>query len=126
MVAGGVFNAFAFAGAGYLFRMINKDGYAEEIKRHDLAMEQLAIAKQKWSQKEIEQRDKQRELHQERIDVNEDFSNINKSLKNYKKVNDLVIEYNGKKFTSKSHIWNFYKPSSEMEEYMTLAIGMFR
>ncbi len=42
MVAGGIFNAFAFAGAGYLFKMINSDGYGEEIKRHNLAMEQLA------------------------------------------------------------------------------------
>ncbi len=38
MVAGGIFNAFA----GYLFKMINSDGYGEEIKRHNLAMEQLA------------------------------------------------------------------------------------
>ncbi len=39
MVAGGIFNAFAFAGAGYLFKMINSDGYGEEIKRHNLVME---------------------------------------------------------------------------------------
>ena len=42
MVAGGIFNAFAFA--DYLFKMINSDGYGEEIKRHNLAMEQLARA----------------------------------------------------------------------------------
>ena len=41
MVAGGLFNAFASAGAAYLFKMINSDGYGEEIKRHNLAMEQL-------------------------------------------------------------------------------------
>ncbi len=29
MVAGGLFNAFAFAGAEYLFKMINSDGYKE-------------------------------------------------------------------------------------------------
>ncbi len=52
MVAGGLFNAFA--GAGYLFKMINSDGYGEEIKRHNLAMEQLARAQQEWKQKEIE------------------------------------------------------------------------
>ena len=27
MVAGGLFNAFVFSGAGYLFKMINSDGY---------------------------------------------------------------------------------------------------
>ena len=75
MVAGGIFNAFAFAGAGYLFKIINSDGYGEEIKRHNLAMEQLARARQEWNQKEIEQRAK---LRQERSDANEDFKEINK------------------------------------------------
>ncbi len=85
MVAGGIFNAFAFAGAGYLFKMVNNDGYGEEIKRHNLAMEQLARARQEWKQKEIEQRRKQLELRQERSDANEDFKEINKPLKDYKK-----------------------------------------
>ncbi len=51
---GGLFNAFAFAGAGYLFQHINKDGYEEETKRHDLAMEQLEKAQQEWNQKDIQ------------------------------------------------------------------------
>ncbi len=62
MVAGGIFNAFAFA--GYLFKMINSDGYSKEIKRHNLAMEQLARARQEWNQKEIEQRAKRAKLRQ--------------------------------------------------------------
>ncbi len=32
VVVGGLFNAFAFAGAGYLFQKFNKDGYDEETK----------------------------------------------------------------------------------------------
>ena len=123
MVAGGIFNTFAFAGAGYLFKMINSDGYGEEIKRHNLATEQLTRARQEWNQKEIEQRRKQLELRQERSDANEDFKEINKSLKNYKKANDLEIVLDGKKFTCEPHIWDFYNPSDEMREYMTLAIG---
>ncbi len=70
-------------------------------------------------------RDKQREkiaqLRQERSDANEDFKEINKSLKDYKKVTTLVFD--GKKFTREPHIWDFYNPSDEMKEYMTLAIG---
>ena len=111
MVAGGIFNAFAFAGAGYLFKMINSDGYGEEIKRHNLAMEQLARARQEWNQKEIE-------LRQERSDANEDFKEINKSLKDYK-----TLVFDGKKFACEPHIWDFYNPSDETKEYMTLAIG---
>ncbi len=121
MVAGGLFNAFAFAGAGYLFKIINSDGYSEEIKRHNLAMEQLTRAQQEWNQKEIEEERKARELRQECSDANKDFNDINKSLENYKKVMEIV--YNGKKFTRKPHIWDFYTPSEDMRDYMTLAIG---
>ena len=44
-IAGGLFNVFAFAGAGYLFKMINSDGYGKEIKRqprHGTARESTA------------------------------------------------------------------------------------
>ncbi len=58
-----------------------------------------------------------------RSDANEDFKEINKSLKNYKKANDLEIVFNGKKFVHEPHIRNFYDPSDEMKEYMTPAIG---
>ncbi len=121
VVAGGLFNAAAFAGAGYLFQKLNKDGYSEETKRHNLAMEKLNKAQQEWNQKEIEQQAKIVELRQERSNANADFKNINEALKDYKKVTTLVFE--GKKFTRQPHIWDFYDPSSEMKEYMTLAIG---
>ncbi len=74
-------NAFAFAGAGYLFKMINSDGYSEEIKRHNLAMEQLTKAQQKWNEKEIEEERKVRELRQEKSDANEDLATLISPLK---------------------------------------------
>ena len=46
MVVGGLFNAFAFAGAGFLFSKLNHSGYKDEIKRHNLALEHLSKAKQ--------------------------------------------------------------------------------
>ena len=119
LVAGGIFNAFA--GAGYLFQKFNKDGYGEETKRHNLALEKLNKAQQEWNQKDIERQEKMANLRQERSDAKADFKDINKSLKDYEKVTTLV--YGGKKFTRKPHIWDFYNPSDEMKEYMTLAIG---
>ena len=119
MVAGGVFNAFA--GAGYLFQKFNKDGYEKETKRHDLAMEQLEKARQEWNQKDVERLEKAANLRQERSDADADFEKINKSLKDYEKVTTLV--FRRKKFTREPHIWDFYDPSDEMKEYMTLAIG---
>ena len=53
VVAGGLFNAVAFAGAGCLFSKLNHRGYADEIKRHNHAFEQLAKAKQEWYEKEV-------------------------------------------------------------------------
>ena len=121
MLAGGLFNTFAFTGPGYLFKMINSDGYSEEIKRHNLAMEQLTRVQQKWNQKKIEEEIRVCELRREKLDANEDFSNINKSLKNYKKVMEII--HGRKKFARKSHLWDLYAPSEEMPEYMTLTIG---
>ncbi len=119
--AGGLFNAFAFAGAGYLFQKLNKNGYEEETKIHDLAIEKLNKAQQEWNQKDIERQEKITALRRERSDANADFKDINKALKDYEKVTELVFE--GKKFNRKPHIWDFYNPSDEMKEYMTIAIG---
>ena len=65
-------------------------------------MEQLAKAQQEWNKKDIEQQEKIAALCQERNDATADFGNINKALKDYKKVTELV--YEGKKFTRKPHI----------------------
>jgi hypothetical protein len=52
-VAGGLFNAFAFAGAGYLFKMFDKNGYAEEAKRHNMAMEALTAEGRSTSKRSL-------------------------------------------------------------------------
>ena len=51
VAAGGLFNAFEFAGAGYLFKMFDKNGYSEEAKRHNLAMENLTAEREKYLEK---------------------------------------------------------------------------
>ena len=103
MVAGGLFNAVAFAGAGYLFQKFNKDGHGEETRRHDLALEKLEKARQEWNQKDIERQEKMAALRRERSDADADFKNINKALKDYEKVTTLVFD--GKKFyVSATHL----------------------
>ena len=56
VVAGGLFNAVAFAGAGYVFHKLDKKGYEDEMKRHNLAMEQLTAAKEKWYEKTVKKK----------------------------------------------------------------------
>ena len=58
MVVGGLFNAFAFAGAGYLFSKLNHNGYKDEIKRHNLALEHLSKAKQEWYEEEVSRKNR--------------------------------------------------------------------
>ncbi len=117
VVAGGLFNA----GAGYLFQKFNKDGYGEETRRHNLALEKLEKARQEWNQKDIERREKMVALRLEKKEADADFEKINKALRNYEKATTLVFD--GKKFTRQPHLWDFYNPSDEMKEYMTLSVG---
>ncbi len=93
MVAGGLFNAVAFAGAGYLFQKFNKDGYGEEVRRHDLALEKLEKARQEWNQKDIERREKMVALRQEKKEADADFEKINKSLRDYEKSDDVGVRW---------------------------------
>ena len=58
MVVGGLFNAFAFAGAGFLFSKLNHSGYKDEIKRHNLALEHLSKAKQEWYEEEVSRKNR--------------------------------------------------------------------
>jgi hypothetical protein len=56
VVVGGLFNAVAFAGAGFLFSKLNGQGYKEEVKRHNQALEKLAKAKEKFYESEVKRR----------------------------------------------------------------------
>ena len=49
-VASGIFNAMAFAGAGFLFKKLDENGYKDEIKRHNRAMKKFNIVREKWQQ----------------------------------------------------------------------------
>ena len=42
VVAGGLFNALAFAGAGYVLHKLDKNGYEKEMERRDKSMEKLS------------------------------------------------------------------------------------
>jgi hypothetical protein len=43
-------SAVAFTGSGYLFKQFDKHGSLEEMKRHNLAQEQLQKASIKWGE----------------------------------------------------------------------------
>ncbi|CAB3978760.1 Hypothetical predicted protein [Paramuricea clavata] len=57
VVVGGLFNAVAFAGAGFLSSKLNHGGYEDEMKRHNRALEKLAKAKEKWYESQVEKKE---------------------------------------------------------------------
>ena len=125
VVAGGVFNALAFAGAGFLFQHLNKNGYEGEMKRHNKALEDLAKARELFSENEVRVRDRIQKLRQELSDANVDISHTNQSLELLRKIRTVTC--NGTKFTEEPKLENFYKPSPEMEKYQVIvgaAIGV--
>ena len=82
MVAGGLFNAIAFAGASYVFHKLDKSGYEKEMKRHDEAMEKLSAEKEKWYEKTVEKKNKIALLRQKLSHANKDIDDTNEALHN--------------------------------------------
>ena len=115
-VVGGLFNAFAFAGAGYLFKMFDKSGYAEEAKRHNMAMEDLTAEREKYLEEVTDRRNKIAQLREELAEANSDIKSTNQSLELVRRINALTR----KALPRKPQLSNHYKPSPEMEEYMAL------
>ena len=89
--AGGLFNAFAFAGAGYLFKMFDKNRYAEEAKRHNLAMENLTAEREKYLEEVTDRRNRLAELKAELNEANRDIGNTNKALELVRRINELSL-----------------------------------
>ena len=116
-VVGGLFNAVAFAGAGFLFSKLNHTGYEKEIKRHNEAMEKLTRDKEKWYENQMKRKEEMERLRQQLSDANADINQTNKSLENLAKVEN---EYK-KLQENEPKLENYYKPSKEMKEYQNVA-----
>ena len=124
MVTGGLFNAFAFAGAGFLFNKLNHSGYKDEIKRHNLALEQLSRDKQQWYQEEVERKNEIQLKRQQLADASADINETNKALVSLSRA--LKSQINKLELTGRSEhmLSDYYKPSKEMEEYQMVAMAI--
>ena len=115
LVAGGLFNAVAFAGAGFLFSKLNKEGYKDEMRRHNEAMEKFSKTKEAWYEREVERKNRIEQLRQEVQDANDEFDETSKAFVEYEKASKADPE---------PSIHNFYEPSDEMKKYQDAAIGI--
>ena len=118
MVVGGLFNAFAFAGAGFLFSKLNHSGYQNEIKRHNLALEKLSAAKQKLYEKETARKNNIELKRHQLIEANADIKTTNKALA------QLSATLHEAEAESKPTLNDFYTPSKEMKEYQALTMAI--
>ena len=122
MVVGGLFNAFAFAGAGFLFSKLNHSGYQNEIKRHNLALEKLSAAKQKWYEKETARKNNIELKRHQLIEANADIKTTNKTLA---QLSAALREAEAEqKRSSEPTLNDFYTPSKEMKEYQALTMAV--
>ena len=118
VVAGGLFNAIAFAGAGYVFHKLDKSGYEKEMKRHNEAMEKLSEEKGKWYERTVEKKNKIALLRQKLSDANKDLDEVNEALHNLRTATEELEEDN------EPTLDEYYEPSDEMKEYMDVVTGV--
>ena len=95
--------------------------YAKESKRHNLAIEKLTQAKEKWYEHQVEQKNKTQELRQQLSDANADINDTNHSLDLLKKVQS--IQFEGRTFSREPQLNDYYKSSDKMKEYQYIVIG---
>ena len=123
MVVGGLFNAFAFAGAGFLFSKLNHSGCKDEIERHNLALEQLNAAKQKWYEKEVARKNNIEAKRHQLIEANADIKTTNRALA---ELNHYIEVSEAESAASEPILNDYYTPSEEMKEYQMITMAAVR
>jgi chromosome segregation ATPase len=96
--------------------MFDKNGYAEEAKRHNMAMEALTVEREKYLEEVTDRRNKIAQLREELAEANSDIKSTKQSVEILRRINELTR----KPMPRKPQLSNHYKPSHEMEEYMAL------
>ena len=121
LVVGAIVNGLAFTGSGYLFKMFDKNGYEEEIRRHNLAQEKLQKASVVWEEHRKQTIDyvnlQLQKEHQSAID----FQNVDNALTLYNQLHPLKKV----QLRNKPQLSDFYTPSDKMKnyEYLWIIIG---
>ena len=117
-MAGGLFNAIAFAEAGYVFHKLDKNGYEKEMKRHDMAMETLS-AEKKWYEMTVE-KNRIALLRQKLQDANKDLDDANDALHNLRVALEDLQDHEARE----PKLQDYYEPSDEMKRYMDIVTGV--
>ncbi|CAB3978273.1 Gastrula zinc finger [Paramuricea clavata] len=96
--------------------MFDKNGYAKEAHRHNIAMENLTAEREKYLEEVTDRRNKIAQLKSELAEADKDINSTNKSLELVRRISELTR----KAMPRTPQLSNHYKPSPEMEEYITI------
>ena len=120
IIGGAVVNALAFSGTDFVFSQQTDHG-EEERKRHDLALEKLQRAKDKWNEDRMKRLDY----------INKRLQEANKARAYTSNVDDAVIQYYRvfakqiEPLPPEPELSDFYQPSDTQKngELLFIAIG---
>ena len=112
MVGGAIVNALAFTGSNFLFSSLSKQQIDKERKRHDLALEKLARAKEDWEQQRVKYLDYlNKRMIQQKLSE-KTFSNVNEALRVYSEVTGENYDF---ELPPKPKLSDFYTPSDDQQ-----------
>ena len=125
LLGGALANALAFSGSNFLFKMLGHTGVDAERRRHDLALEKLQAAQQKWAKDRAN-----------RLDwINEELQRQQHSVQTFRDVDVAMHEY-AKFFPQKQlsalgprpEISDFYVPSEHQKDlelaFIAISLGL--
>ena len=117
-IRGTVVNALAFSGTNFVFSSLTDHG-EEERKRHDLALERLRTARDKWNEDRMKGLDfinkRLREKNEARVYIN----NVDEEMLEYYLVFAKQIE----PLPPEPKLSDFYHPSETIYQLLFVAVG---
>ena len=84
-VGGAVVNALAFSGNNFVFSRVT-DHFAEERKRHDLALEKLQRARDEWNRDRMKRLDLINKRLRERNEARTYIKNVDEAMFEYYRI----------------------------------------
>ena len=85
------------------------------MKRHNLAVEKLQAAREKWYEKTVDRKNKIALLRQKLLDANKDLDDTNEALHNLRTAMDEIV---GPEPT----LNDYYEPPDDMKMYTNVVV----
>ena len=120
-----VFAGFAFSASGFVMHKLDKSGYLDEVRRHDLAEENLSKAREQFYQEEVRKKDRIAQKRAELQTAKADLSTVNHALDLLKNMDVVYKDTSGNthSFNREPRLSDFYSPSDKMKKYQNYTMG---